>query len=111
MIATEGREIEQGDTSAQDKTLIDEHYEADDEIESDGKLNATVVPYTGAIETRRIVHPNGELNQAVAVTSDEEFVEEQVPHTNLLPEAIVNEVEAVEVAVPVEPDGTHSIVS
>ncbi len=57
-----------------------------------------------------IVHPNGDLNQAVAETSDEvlKVIEEQVPHTNLSPGAIVNEVEAVQVT---EPDGASSIVS
>ena len=57
-----------------------------------------------------IVQPHRELNQAVAVTSDEvlEVVEERVPHTNLSPEAIVNDVEAVQVA---KPDGASSIVS
>ena len=110
--------IEPGDqveASPQDKTLI-----ADSK--SDDELNATVVAAQGAqpsvadtsaIGTMWIVHPHRELNQAVAETSDEllEVVEERVPHTNLSPEAIVNEVEAVQVAVPVEPHGVFSIVS
>ena len=118
-------EIEPGDqaeASLQDETIMDvDDYEADDEIESDGELNDTVVAAQGAqpsvdacaIETMHIVHPNGQLNHPVAETSDEvlEVMEEQVPHTNLSPEAIVNEVEAVKVVSPVEPEGSYSIVS
>ncbi len=115
-LTTEGHEIEPGDqaeASPQDETIMDvDDYEADDE--SDGELNDTVVAAQGAqpsvdacaIETMHIVHPNGQLNHPVAETSDEVLeVVEQVPHANLSPEAIVNEVEAVQVAVPVEANG------
>ena len=117
-LTSEGHEIEPGDqaeASPQDETIID--YDADNE--SDDELNATVVAAQGAqpsvadtsaIETVGIVHPNQELNQAVAETSDEvlKVIEEQVPPTSLSPGAIVNEVEAVQVT---EPDGASSIVS
>ncbi len=120
-LTTEGQEIEPGDqveASPQDETIMD--YEADDE--SDGELNDTVVAAqgaqpsvvgAGAIETMHIVHPNGELNHPVAVTTDKvlEVMEEQVPHANLSPEAIVNEVEAEQVVSPMEPNGACSIVS
>ena len=110
-----GHEIEPGDqaeANPHDETIMDVDYEADDE--SDGELNDTVVAAQGAqpsvdacaIETMHIVHPNGQLNHPVAETSDEVLeVVEQVPHANLSPEAIVNEVEAVQVAVPVEANG------
>ncbi len=124
-LTTEGYDIEPGDqaeASPHDEILMDVDYDADNESDNDGELNKTFVAAQGAqpsvvgavtIETMHIVHPNGQLNQPVAVTSDEvlEVVEEQVPHTNLSPEAIVNEVEAVQVAVPVEPNGACSIVS
>ena len=105
-LTTVSHEIEPGDqaeASPQDKTLID--YDADNE--SDDELNATVVSAQGVqpsvADTGAIVQPHGELNQAVAETSDEvlKFIEERVPHTNLPPEAIVNEVEAVQVVSPV----------
>ncbi len=115
-LTTESYNIEPGDqaeASPQDETIID--YDADSK--SEDELNATVVAAQGAqpsvadaIGTVHIVHPNEELNLAVAETSDE-VIEEQVPHANISPEAIVSEVEAVQVAVPVEPDGTYSIVS
>ncbi len=124
-LTTEGHEIEPGDqaeASPQDKTIIGVDYDADNESDNDGELNKTVVAAQGAqpsvvgavtIETMHIVHPNGQLNQPVAETSDEvlQIMEEQVPYTNLPPEAIVNEVEAVQVAAPVEPNGAYSIVS
>ena len=120
LITTQSHDIEPGDqveASLQDETIID--YDADNE--SDDEMDTTVVAAqgaqpsvdTGAIGTMHIL--NGELNQAVAETSNEvlEVIVEQVhvPHTNLSAEAIVNEVEAVQVASPVEPDGAYSIVS
>ncbi len=123
-LTTECHEIEPGyqvEASPQDETIMDvDYYEADDE--SDGELNHTVVAAQGAqpsvvgagvIETMHVVHPNGELNHPVAVTTDEvlEVMEEQVPHANLPPEAIVNEVEAEQVVSPMEPNGAYSIVS
>ncbi len=99
------------EASPQDETIID--YDADNE--SGDELNAMVVAAqgaqpsvdTGAIGTMHIL--NGELNQAVAETSDE-VLEEQVPRSNFPSEAIINEVEAVQVKAPVEPHGVFSIV-
>ncbi len=115
-LTTESHDIEPGDqveASPQNETLIDIDYDADNE--SGDEIDTTVVATQGAcvadtIETVGIVHPNEELNQAVAETFDEvlKVIDEQVPHTNLPPEAIVNEVEATPVA---EPDGASSIVS
>ncbi len=64
---------------------------------------------------KQIHRSNGQAksDEAVAETTDEvlEVVEEPLPHTNFPPEAIVREVEAAQVAAPVEANGAAAIVS
>ncbi len=78
LITTQSRDIEPGDqveASPQDETIIDIDYDADNE--SGDEMDTTVVAAqgaqpsvdTGAIGTKHIL--NGELNQAVAETSNE----------------------------------------
>ncbi len=66
-----------------------------------------------AVKMARVVHPHGEFIQVIAIPSDEpvqEPVEE--PVVQVIPhEAIIQEVEAVQVETQVEPHGATSIVS